>query len=104
MLETTCAGLRLHQYAELSNDTFGGSHMNIMKPVLAGMALAIAATVTFSMADTAFAKSKKHHEAGTTQANPDETTRPSDLGGSDRQLQGRFYKSHKSHKKADSSK
>ena len=52
--------------------------MNIMKPVLAGMALAIAATVTFSMADTAFAKSKKHHEAGTTQANPDETTRPSE--------------------------
>ena len=79
--------------------------MNIMKPVLAGMALAIAATVTFSMADTAFAKSKKHHEAGTTQANPDETIRPSDLGGSDRQLQGRFYKSsHKSHKKADTSK
>jgi hypothetical protein len=76
--------------------------MRIMKPVLAGTALAIAAMVTFSMADTALAKVKKHDTSSTTQANPDETIRPSDLGGSDRQLQGRFYKSshkHKTHKK-----
>jgi hypothetical protein len=77
--------------------------MNIMKPVLTGMALAIAATVTFGMADTAFAKAKKHDPSSTTQANPDTTTRPSDLGGSDRQLQGRFYK-HKSHKAKSDSK
>jgi hypothetical protein len=66
--------------------------MNIVKPVLTGMALAIAATMTFSAAD---AKTKKHDEssAQTSEA------RPSDLGGSDRQLQGRFYKSsHKKHK------
>ena len=49
----------------------------------------------------ASAKTKKQDEAPATQAN---ATRPSDLGGSDRQLQGRFYKSshHKSHSaKAD---
>jgi hypothetical protein len=76
--------------------------MNIMKPVLTGMALAIAATLTFSATDSAVAKTKKHELSSTTQANPDETTRPSDQGGSDRQLQGRFYKSshHKHHHKA----
>jgi hypothetical protein len=73
--------------------------MNIVKPVLTGMAIAIAATMTFGAAN---AKTKKHEEASTSEA------RPSDLGGADRQLQGRFYKSShkKSHKtaKADSSK
>jgi hypothetical protein len=75
--------------------------MNILKPVLTGMALAIAATLTFSATDSAVAKTKKHETSSTTQANPDETTRPSDLGGSDRQLQGRFYsRHHKHHHKA----
>jgi hypothetical protein len=78
--------------------------MNIMKPVLTGMALAIAATLTFSATDSAVAKTKKHEVSSTNQANPDETTRPSDQGGSDRQLQGRFYKSsHKHHHKAKAS-
>jgi hypothetical protein len=66
--------------------------MNIVKPVLTGMAIAIAATMTFGAAN---AKTKKHEEATQTEV------RPSDLGGSDRQLQGRFYKSsHKKHHKA----
>ena len=66
--------------------------MNIVKPVLTGMALAIAATMTFGPAD---AKTKKHDDSAA-QTNE---VRPSDLGGSDRQLQGRFYKSsHKHHK------
>jgi hypothetical protein len=69
--------------------------MNIVKPVLTGMALAIAATLTFSGAD---AKTKKHEESSATSTSE---ARPSDLGGSDRQLQGRFYKSsHKKHHKA----
>ena len=73
--------------------------MRIFKPVLTGMALAIAGTITVGMADAALAKTKKHDDSSTAQANQ---TRPSDLGGSDRQLQGRFYKSsHKSHKKTD---
>ena len=67
--------------------------MNIVKPVLTGMALAIAATMTFG---TANAKTKKHEDSAQTSE-----ARPSDLGGSDRQLQGRFYKSsHKKHHKA----
>jgi hypothetical protein len=70
--------------------------MRIMKPVLTGMALAIAGTITVGMADAALAKTKKTDDSSATQANQ---ARPSDLGGSDRQLQGRFYKSsHKSHK------
>jgi hypothetical protein len=75
--------------------------MRIVKPVLAASVLAIAGAVAFGMAsDVALAKTKKHEAASTSQANPDETTRPSDLGGADRQLQGRFYRSthHKSHK------
>jgi hypothetical protein len=74
--------------------------MNIVKPVLTGMALAIAATLTFSATDSAVAKTKKHDDTAAT-ANE---ARPSDLGGSDRQLQGRFYKSsHKKHHKAKAS-
>jgi len=71
--------------------------MNLVKPVLTGMALAIAATLTFSATDSAVAKTKKHEDAAQTSE-----ARPSDLGGSDRQLQGRFYKSshHKHHHKA----
>ena len=69
--------------------------MRTTKLVLAGMALALAGTMAIGVVD-ASAKTKKQDEATTTQAN---ATRPSDLGGSDRQLQGRFYKSthHKSH-------
>jgi hypothetical protein len=70
--------------------------MRIMKPVLVGTALAIAGMATFSVADTAFARTR--NSADVPQAR-DEGTRPSDLGGNDRQLQGRFYKkSHKTHK------
>jgi hypothetical protein len=70
--------------------------MNIVKPVLTGMALAIAATLTFSATDSAVAKTKKHDDSAQTSE-----ARPSDLGGSDRQLQGRFFKSsHKKHHKA----
>jgi hypothetical protein len=68
--------------------------MPTTKFVLAGMALALAGTMAIGVAD-ASAKTKKQDEATSTQAN---ATRPSDLGGSDRQLQGRFYKS--SHRKA----
>jgi hypothetical protein len=74
--------------------------MRTMKLALAGMALALAGTMVIGVVD-ASAKTKKQDEAPATQAN---ATRPSDLGGSDRQLQGRFYKSshHKSHSaKAD---
>jgi hypothetical protein len=74
--------------------------MRILKPALTGLAIALAG-LTFSMTDAAVAKTKKSDAAATAQKNPDETQRPSDLGGSDRQLQGRFYK--KSHKKAKSS-
>ena len=69
--------------------------MRIMKPLLVGTALAIAGTATFSVADSAFARTR--NSADVPQAS--DTTRPSDLGGADRQLQGRFYKkSHKTHK------
>ena len=67
--------------------------MRIMKPVLVGTALAIAGMVTFSAADA-----RTRNSADVPQAR-DDGTRPSDLGGNDRQLQGRFYKkSHKTHK------
>ncbi len=39
--------------------------MNIVKPVLTGMALAIAATLTFSATDSAVAKTKKHEDVRT---------------------------------------
>lgn len=70
--------------------------MRVMKPMLVGTALAIAGMATFSVADTAFARTR--NSADVPQAR-DEGTRPSDLGGADRQLQGRFYKkSNKTHK------
>jgi hypothetical protein len=73
--------------------------MRIMKPVLVGTALALATMTTFSVADA-----RTRNSADVPQAR-DEGTRPSDLGGNDRQLQGRFYKkSHKtSHKTAKAS-
>jgi hypothetical protein len=53
--------------------------------------------MTFSVADTAFAKTKKHQETSTEQSGPQ--VLPSDQRfGTDRQLQGRFYKRHKTHK------
>jgi hypothetical protein len=72
--------------------------MRIMKPVLVGMALAIAGMATFSVADA-----RTRNSADVPQAR-DDGTRPSDLGGNDRQLQGRFYKkSHKTHKSTKAS-
>ena len=69
--------------------------MRIMKPMLVGAALAIAGMVTFSVADTAFARTRNSADVPQATYN----TRPSDLGGADRQLQGRFYKKgHKTHK------
>jgi hypothetical protein len=44
--------------------------MRVVRPVFTGMALAIAGIVTFSMADTALAKTKKHEETSTTQSQP----------------------------------
>ena len=71
--------------------------MRIVRPVFNGMALAIAGVMTFSMADTALAKTKKHEETSTAQSQPQ--VRPSDVhSGADRQLQGRFYKRHKTQK------
>jgi hypothetical protein len=62
-----------------------------------GMALAIAGIMTFSIADTALAQTKKQDQTSTTQARP----LPSDQRfGTDRQLQGRFYKRHKTHKQS----
>ena len=66
--------------------------MRIMKPVLVGTAFAIAGMAMVSVADA-----RTRNSADVPQARDD--YRPSDLGGNDRQLQGRFYKkSHKSHK------
>lgn len=76
--------------------------MHIVRPVFTGMALAIAGIVIFGMADTALAKTKKHHEAVTAQ--PQYEVQPSYVlpsypshvqpsylhSGADRQLQGRF--------------
>jgi hypothetical protein len=56
------------------------------------MALAIAGIMTFSMADTALAKTKKQEQ---TQPQVQSSEVHS---GADRQLQGRFYKRHKTHK------
>ena len=73
----------------------GGNDMRILRPVFTGMALAIAAIMTFSMADTALAKTKKQQETSTAQPQVQSSEVRS---GSDRQLQGRFYKRHKTHK------
>jgi hypothetical protein len=73
--------------------------MRIVRPVFTGMALAIAGIMTFTMADTALAKTKKHHETSTAQPQPEVQplyvqrwhVQPSDVrSGADRQLQGRF--------------
>jgi hypothetical protein len=63
--------------------------MRIVTPVFTGMALAIAGIMTFSMADTALAKTKKQ-EQSQPQVQSSEVH-----SGADRQLQGRFYKRHK---------
>jgi hypothetical protein len=70
--------------------------MRIVSTASTGMALAIAGMMTFSIADTAVAKTKKHQEeSSATQSQ----VLPSDQRfGTDRQLQGRFYKRHKTHK------
>ena len=71
--------------------------MRIVRPALTGMALAIAGIMTLSVADTALAKTKKHQETSTEQSQTQAV--PSDQRfGTDRQLQGRFYKRHKTHK------
>jgi hypothetical protein len=80
--------------------------MNIVKPVLTGTALAIAATLSFSATDSALAKTKKHEVSSTTRANHDETQRSSDQGGYAVQAPpvGVFYRSsHKKHHKAKAS-
>jgi hypothetical protein len=75
--------------------------MSIVRPVFTGMALAIAGIMTFSMADTALAKTKK--ETSATQSPPQ--VQSSEVhSGADRQLQGRFYKRHKTHKQHTESK
>jgi hypothetical protein len=69
--------------------------MRIMGPAFTGMALAIAGITTFSMADTALAQSQKQDQTSTVHSQPV----PSDQRfGTDRQLQGRFYKRQKTHK------
>ena len=67
--------------------------MRIVRSVFTGMALAIAGIMTFSMADTALAKTKKHTSTTQPQVQSSEFH-----SGADRQLQGRFYKRHKTHK------
>ena len=77
--------------------------MRIVRPVFTGMALAIAGIMTFSMADTALAKTKKHQETSTEQSQTQ--VQSSEVrSGADRQLQGRFYKRHKTHKEKTESK
>jgi hypothetical protein len=78
--------------------------MRVVTPVFTGMALAIAGTMTFSMADTALAKTKKHEETSTTQSQPPQVQSSEVRSGADRQLQGRFYKRHKTHKENTESK
>jgi hypothetical protein len=69
--------------------------MRIVTPLFTGMALAIAGIMTFSTAGTGLAQTKKQDETSTAQAQP----KPSDQRfGTDRQLQGRFYKRQKTHK------
>jgi hypothetical protein len=76
----------------------GGIFMRIVKPVLTGIALAIAGIMTFSMADTALAKTKKQEQS------PPQVQSSEVHSGADRQLQGRFYKRHKTHKAHTESK
>jgi hypothetical protein len=81
--------------------------MRVVRPVFTGVALAIAGIMTFSMPDTALAKTKKHHETALPQpyvqpyyvqpsyVQPSYVqpwyVQPSDVrSGADRQLQGRF--------------
>jgi hypothetical protein len=74
--------------------------MRIMRPGFTGMALAIAGIMTFSMADGALAKTKKQQDTSTQpQVQSSEVH-----SGADRQLQGRFYKRHKTHKSTTQSK
>jgi hypothetical protein len=74
--------------------------MRIMRPVFTGMALAIAGIMTFSMADGALAKTKKQQDTSAqTQVQSSETH-----SGADRQLQGRFYKRHRTHKQKTENK
>jgi hypothetical protein len=69
--------------------------MGIARPVFTVTALAIAGIVTFSGTDTALAKTKK--QTSTEQSQPQ--VQSSEVhSGADRQLQGRFYKRHKTHK------
>jgi hypothetical protein len=78
----------------------GGNDMRIVRPIFTGMALATAAVMAFSMADSALAKTKKQQD---TSAQPQ--VQSSEVhSGADRQLQGRFYKRHKAHKAHTESK
>ncbi len=72
--------------------------MRIVKPVFTGMALAIAGIITLSMADRALAKTKKHHEETSAAQSQPQVQSSEVRSGADRQLQGRFYKRHKTHK------
>jgi hypothetical protein len=69
--------------------------MRIMGPAFTGMALAITGITALSMADTALAQTQKQDQTSTAHSPPV----PSDQRfGTDRQLQGRFYKRQKTHK------
>jgi hypothetical protein len=73
----------------------GGTFMRILRAAFTGMPLAIVGIMTFSMADTALAQTQKQDQTSTAHSQP----LPSDRRfGTDRQLQGRFYKRHKTHK------
>jgi hypothetical protein len=73
----------------------GGMFMRIMGPMFTGVAFAIAGITTFSMADSALAQTQKQDQTSTAHSQP----LPSDQRfGTDRQLQGRFYKRQKTHK------
>jgi carbamate kinase len=73
--------------------------MRIVTSVFTGMALAVAGIMTFSTADTVLAQTKKQDQTSTAQSQPQ--VLPSDQRfGTDRQLQGRFYKRHKTHKQS----
>jgi hypothetical protein len=69
--------------------------MRIMRAALTGAALAIVGIMTFSTADTALAQTQRQDQTSTAHSQP----LPSDRRfGTDRQLQGRFYKRQKTHK------
>jgi hypothetical protein len=68
--------------------------MRIVTPVFTGMTLAVAGIMTFGTADTALAQTQKQDQTSTAHSQPV----PSDQRfGTDRQLQGRFYKRQKTH-------